>query len=123
MIRVREVSKRFGRVTALDCVSIELSRGERVAIVGSNGSGKTTLLRAIVGLIAVQGTIEIDGLDVGRSPQRALVKVAYAPQIAPPLEAPVAELVRLHAALRAVSRSAIAARADRLGLDLRAIGR
>jgi ABC-type multidrug transport system ATPase subunit len=77
----------------------------------------------MVGLIAVDGAIDIDGLDVARKPELALAKVAYAPQIAPPLEAPVEELVRLQASLRGVTKAAIAARADRLGLDLSAVAR
>jgi ABC-2 type transport system ATP-binding protein len=118
MIRVREVSKRFGRVRALERVSVDIEPGDRVAIVGTNGSGKTTLLRALVGLVAVEGRIEIDGIDVGREPQRALANVAYAPQIAPPLEAPVDELVRLHASVRGVDRKIIEEKARGLGLEL-----
>lgn len=121
MIRVQNVSKRFDKVTALDRVSLRICAGERVAIVGTNGSGKTTLLRAIVGLIRFDGLIEVSGVDVTRAPERALARVAYAPQIAPPLDAPVSELVRLHSALRGASR--VALRAERLGLDLDAVAR
>ncbi|MBI2394151.1 MAG: ABC transporter ATP-binding protein [Deltaproteobacteria bacterium] len=123
MIIVDNVSKRFGAVRALDGVSLRLERGERIGIVGSNGSGKTTLLRAILGLVRVEGTVTIDGHDVARAPKEALSRVAYAPQIAPPIDAPVGELVRLQCTLRGLSRASVVERASRLGLDLDAIAR
>lgn len=123
MIRVNAVTKRFGRVVALDRVSLRISRGERVAIVGTNGSGKTTLLRALVGLVSVEGGIEIDGVDVAKHPERALARIAYAPQIAPPIEAPVEEIVRLQSELRRIARASVAKRAERLGLDLDSVAR
>jgi sulfate transport system ATP-binding protein len=49
-IIVREVTKRFGRFLALDCVSLEVPSGALVALLGPSGSGKTTLLRVMAGL-------------------------------------------------------------------------
>ncbi len=118
MISVQNVSKRFDRVLALDGVSLTLNPGDRVAIVGTNGSGKTTLLRSLCGLLRVEGRIEVFGTDVARQPEVALRNLAYVPQIAPPLEAPVAELVRAFCALRGRTPEKVAKRARRLGLDL-----
>jgi branched-chain amino acid transport system permease protein len=65
LLRAENLSARFGRVQALDGISIEIGRGEIHAIVGPNGSGKTTLLNALSGLVNVdQGTIWFNGEDI-----------------------------------------------------------
>lgn len=123
MISIQNVSKRFGAVQALEAVSLELPPGSRVALVGTNGSGKTTLLRAMCGLLRVEGRITLYGSDVATEPQVALRSLSSMPQIAPPLDAPVVELVRAFCVLRNRNPVAVAARAKRLGLDLETVAR
>ncbi|HPG80220.1 MAG TPA: phosphate ABC transporter ATP-binding protein [Piscinibacter sp.] len=65
LLQMKDVSMRFGDVQALKNVSVGVSRGEFVALVGPNGSGKTTLLRAMHGLLRHAGTREL-GADAGR---------------------------------------------------------
>lgn len=118
MITMARITKRFGRVTALDDVTLSIQSGEKVAFVGSNGSGKTTLLRALLGLVRFEGRITVGGADVAREPEVALRSVAYIPQIAPPIEAPVAEVVRATSALRGMAEEQTWSRAEHLGLDV-----
>ena len=62
---LEQVTKRFGAVTALDGVDLEVGRGQLVAVVGPSGCGKSTLLRAVAGLTGVDsGRIAVGGRDV-----------------------------------------------------------
>jgi spermidine/putrescine ABC transporter ATP-binding subunit len=68
-VAIHRVSKRYGRVAALDTVSLELADGEFFGLLGPSGSGKTTLLRSIAGFVEPDtGEILIDGADVSRIP-------------------------------------------------------
>ena len=71
-VEVRNVSKWFGEVAALDDVSLEIGRGEFFSLLGPSGCGKTTLLRMIGGFEAPSaGRILIDGIDAAGSPPYA----------------------------------------------------
>ena len=64
LLEVDEVSVRFGAIQALDRVSLEIGRGEIVAIIGPNGAGKTTLLNVISGFYhPTAGQIRFEGRD------------------------------------------------------------
>ncbi len=64
VIETQHLYKRFGQVTALEDISIQIKQGEFVAIMGASGSGKTTLMNILTGLdTATEGKVIIDGID------------------------------------------------------------
>lgn len=80
MIVADHVTRRFGRVAAVNDVSFELPHGESLALWGSNGAGKTTLIRCLLGVIRFQGRIAVSGFDVAKRGKRARSLVGYVPQ-------------------------------------------
>jgi ribose transport system ATP-binding protein len=91
LLRMRGIHKSFPGVKALDDVSLEVARGEVVALVGENGAGKSTLIKILSGCYrADAGQIEFDGSPLGRfSPEQAQqmgISVIYQEfNLAPPL--------------------------------------
>ena len=64
-LSIRGATKRFGAVTAIDKVDLDVHRGEVVALLGDNGAGKSTLIKCISGAHRLDsGTIEMDGRQV-----------------------------------------------------------
>ena len=69
IVSIRNVSKRFGAVTAVDDVSLDIARGEFFVLLGPSGCGKTTLLRMIAGFeLPSEGQLLIDGQDMANVP-------------------------------------------------------
>ncbi len=80
MIRLLNLSKRFGGFAAVDNVSLDIRRGEIFAFLGTNGAGKTTTIRMMTGvLLPTSGSVEIGGYDIQRSPLEAKMLMGVIP--------------------------------------------
>lgn len=121
-IELAHVTKRFGHVTALDDVTLTISEGSRVGLIGPNGCGKSTLTRILMGMLAAEGRVRIDGLSPFTDRVLLAERLAYVPQAAPALSVSVRDLVRAVATVRGLAPSVIAARGRELGLDIDAVG-
>ncbi len=83
LLKVDNLALAYGAVPVCSGLSIEIGRGEIVALIGANGAGKSTTLRAIAGILTpLAGSIILDGEDVTRLPshERALRGIALVPE-------------------------------------------
>jgi len=79
MLELKGVSAAYGSVPAISHVSINVSAGEAVGLLGANGAGKSTTLRVISGLIGLSsGSITFDGIDVGALPPHKIPELGIA---------------------------------------------
>jgi spermidine/putrescine transport system ATP-binding protein/putrescine transport system ATP-binding protein len=79
VLKIDGITRRFGEVTALDGVSLEIGQGEFFALLGPSGCGKTTLLRIIAGFETPDsGTVTLDGEDLlGKQPNRRPISLMF----------------------------------------------
>ena len=115
-VRIEALVKRYGRVTALDDVSLTVAPREAFGLLGANGAGKTTLIRCLLDLTAGDaGAIEIFGVAAQNPAARR--RLAYLPErFTPPHYLTGAEFLRTLAALAGVAHDA--ARVTRLTDEL-----
>jgi ABC-2 type transport system ATP-binding protein len=84
VIEVQHLTKRYGRVTAVEDVSFRVERGEILGFLGPNGAGKTTTMRILTGFIpATDGKAIVAGFDVFEQPIEAKRRTGYLPETPP----------------------------------------
>jgi ABC-2 type transport system ATP-binding protein len=84
VIEVQHISKRYGRVTAVEDVSFRVERGEVLGFLGPNGAGKTTTMRIITGYMPpTEGRAMIAGFDIFDHPLEAKRRTGYLPETPP----------------------------------------
>lgn len=115
MLELRDVSKRYGAITAVRRLNLTIGAGEVLGYLGPNGSGKSTTVKMIVGLMAPsRGTILFDGADIQTCLTDYKALVGYVPEEAHVytyLTGP--EYLRLCGQLRGWSGAALEAKVDR----------
>ena len=84
MIEIRNLSKRYGALTAVNDISFSVGAGEVLGFLGPNGAGKSTTMKMITGFLApTAGTVSVCGHDVETSPLAAKACMGYLPEGAP----------------------------------------
>src|SRR5688572_19237160 len=84
MIEVDNLTKRYGRHTAVDGISFKVQKGEILGFLGPNGAGKTTTMRILsCYLPASAGTARVAGFDVFEQPLEVKRRVGYTPETPP----------------------------------------
>lgn len=80
-VEAREITRAFGRFTAVDRVSFSVARGEVFGLLGPNGAGKSTIIRMLCGLLrSTAGTAVVDGCDINRDPEGVRQRIGYMSQ-------------------------------------------
>ncbi|MGI8714380.1 MAG: ABC transporter ATP-binding protein [Solirubrobacteraceae bacterium] len=101
ILEIRDLSVAYGARTAVDRVSLQITRGEIFGLLGPNGAGKTSTLSAIEGLIKPQsGAVLLEGVDVRRHPSQAKARMGVQLQATSfQSELTIKQIVRLYAGL------------------------
>ena len=84
MIEVKNLTKRYGDIKALDDISFTVDTGEVLGFLGPNGAGKSTTMNIITGYISsTSGTVTVDGSEILENPRETKSKIGYLPEIPP----------------------------------------
>lgn len=113
-IEVAGLTKRYGRVKAVQDVSFQVERGQIVGFLGPNGAGKSTTMRILCGLLpASSGVAKICGIPVASHPYEAKRRIGYMPEHNPlPEDMRVVEYLRYRARLKEVPGRQVKAKVD-----------
>jgi len=80
-IEVKNLTRKFGKLTAVDDISFSIAYGEIFGFLGSNGSGKSTTIRMLCGILApTSGTATVGGFDVNTDPESVKTAIGYVSQ-------------------------------------------
>src|SRR5215210_8447980 len=81
MIIATNVTKKFGRLTALDAINLSLNKGESIALIGPNGSGKTTFIKCLLGMVVPDSGIIMFNQQNIQHDWKYRSRIGYMPQV------------------------------------------
>ncbi len=119
MIKITNVTKRFGSNISLDNIRCEFKKNESIALMGANGAGKTTLVRSIMGYYHPNdGEILINGLNPIKNRLDVLKHISFVPQLPPPIKLNIKELIEYVSVSAKIDKDFIKYYADEMKLDI-----
>ena len=84
MIKLENVTKKYGKFEALKGINFEVKEGEIIGLLGPNGAGKTTTMNIITGFIEqTSGSVFVDGINMQKKPREAKKIIGYMPEGVP----------------------------------------
>ena len=104
MIEIKNLTKRYGQIHAVNDISLTIKKGEILGFLGPNGAGKSTTMNILTGYLSpTSGTVTIDGFDIMDSPREAKKLIGYLPEL-PPLyqDMTVSEYLKFISELKSV---------------------
>jgi len=120
MIKVNNLTKKFGSHLSLDSINCEFNKNESIALMGANGAGKTTLIRSILGYYHPNsGQVSINGLDPIKDRVKVLKDISFVPQLPPPIKLSIDELMQYISISTDVDRDLIMHYANEMKLDIK----
>ncbi len=121
MIKINNLTKKFGKNISLDNVNIEFNKSDYIALMGANGAGKTTLVRSILGYYHPDsGSVEINGLDPIKDRVEVLNNISFVPQLPPPIKLSISELMEYISKSTGVDKGQIEYFSNEMKLDIKA---
>ena len=116
MIKAIDLTKRYGKHTAVNKINFEIAKGEIIGFLGPNGAGKSTTMNMITGYIApTDGQILVDGENILDDPEKTRAKIGYLPEH-PPLymDMTVKEYLKFSGQLKKISKPDLIRDTDRI---------
>jgi ABC-2 type transport system ATP-binding protein len=121
MIKISNLTKKFGSHISLDNLSCEFHKNESIALMGANGAGKTTLIRSILGYCHPDiGEILVNGTNPIQDRVKVLQDISFVPQLPPPIKLSLHELMQYVSISAHVEKELIVHYANEMKLDIKA---
>lgn len=106
MIEIKNLTKKYGNITAVDDISFTVNKNEILGFLGPNGAGKSTTMNMIVGYLPItSGEILVDGKDITTNSNEVKKMIGYLPEIPPVyLDMKVIEYLNFVAGIKGVEK-------------------
>ncbi len=117
MIEINKLTKKFGQFIALDSISVKITEGESVCLLGENGAGKSTLIKCILGMLDYSGEIYVNNEEIKVDTKKHKFNIGYIPQEPVFYDMTIKDIISFFGILRNASKEKIKESIEITGLQ------